>query len=334
MTFANPEYLLLLLLLIPFVLWYFLFRQKQEPSIKMATTETYRHGPRTFRTAMIHSPFVLRMLVFILLILVMARPQTQNALREKETEGIDIMMAIDISTSMLTPDLRPNRIEAAKQVACEFISNRPHDNIGLTLFGGEAFTQCPLTTDHAALLSMFNGVSCDLQSGGIIAPGTAIGMGLANALSHLEGSKTRSKVIILITDGENNTGEISPLMAADIAKQSGIRIYTIAIGLQGKSRQTVAQLPNGEYYQANVENAMDPETLKEIAATTGGIFYQAESNKKLREIYDDIDKLEKTKLKVLNYDRHYEAYQYFALAAFILFALEVLLRLTWLRRIP
>lgn len=300
----------------------------------MATTETYRHGPRTFRTAMIHSPFVLRMLVFILLVLVMARPQTQNALREKETEGIDIMMAIDISTSMLTPDLRPNRIEAAKQVACEFISNRPHDNIGLTLFGGEAFTQCPLTTDHAALLSMFNGVSCDLQSGGIIAPGTAIGMGLANALSHLEGSKTRSKVIILITDGENNTGEISPLMAADIAKQSGIRIYTIAIGLQGKSRQTVAQLPNGEYYQANVENAMDPETLKEIAATTGGIFYQAESNKKLREIYDDIDKLEKTKLKVLNYDRHYEAYQYFALAAFILFALEVLLRLTWLRRIP
>lgn len=334
MTFANPEYLLLLLLLIPFVLWYFLFRQKQEPSIKMATTETYRHGPRTFRTAMINSPFVLRMLVFILLVLVMARPQTQNALREKETEGIDIMMAIDISTSMLTPDLRPNRIEAAKQVACEFISNRPHDNIGLTLFGGEAFTQCPLTTDHAALLSMFNGVSCDLQSGGIIAPGTAIGMGLANALSHLEGSKTRSKVIILITDGENNTGEISPLMAADIAKQSGVRIYTIAIGHQGKSRQTVAQLPNGEYYQANVENAMDPETLKEIAATTGGIFYQAESNQKLREIYDDIDKLEKTKLKVLNYDRHYEAYQYFALAAFILFALEVLLRLTWLRRIP
>lgn len=300
----------------------------------MAATETYRHGPRTFRTAMIHSPFVLRMLVFILLVLVMARPQTQNALREKETEGIDIMMAIDISTSMLTPDLRPNRIEAAKQVACEFISNRPHDNIGLTLFGGEAFTQCPLTTDHAALLSMFNGVSCDLQSGGIIAPGTAIGMGLANALSHLEGSKTRSKVIILITDGENNTGEISPLMAADIAKQSGVRIYTIAIGYQGKSRQTVAQLPNGEYYQANIENAMDPETLKEIAATTGGIFYQAESNQKLREIYDDIDKLEKTKLKVLNYDRHYEAYQYFALAAFILFALEVLLRLTWLRRIP
>lgn len=334
MTFANPEYLLLLLLLVPFVLWYFLFRQRQEPSMKMATTEAYRQGPRTFRTTMIHSPFVLRMLVFTLLIIVIARPQTQNALREKETEGIDIVMAIDISTSMLTPDLRPNRIEAAKQVACEFISNRPHDNIGLTLFGGEAFTQCPLTTDHMALLSMFRNVSCDLQANGIISPGTAIGMGLANALSHLENSKTKSKIIILLTDGANNTGEISPLMAADIAKQNGVRIYTIAIGLQGKSQQTVALLPNGEPYQANVENAIDPESLKQIAATTGGIFYQAESNKKLKEIYEDIDKLEKTKLKVLNYDRHYEAYQYFALAAFILFVVELLLRLTWLRRIP
>ena len=302
--------------------------------MKMATTEAYRQGPRTFRTTMIHSPFVLRMLVFTLLIIVIARPQTQNALREKETEGIDIVMAIDISTSMLTPDLRPNRIEAAKQVACEFISNRPHDNIGLTLFGGEAFTQCPLTTDHMALLSMFRNVSCDLQANGIISPGTAIGMGLANALSHLENSKTKSKIIILLTDGANNTGEISPLMAADIAKQNGVRIYTIAIGLQGKSQQTVALLPNGEPYQANVENAIDPESLKQIAATTGGIFYQAESNKKLKEIYEDIDKLEKTKLKVLNYDRHYEAYQYFALAAFILFVLELLLRLTWLRRIP
>lgn len=216
---------------------------------------------------------------FTLLIIVIARPQTQNALREKETEGIDIVMAIDISTSMLTPDLRPNRIEAAKQVACEFISNRPHDNIGLTLFGGEAFTQCPLTTDHMALLSMFRNVSCDLQANGIISPGTAIGMGLANALSHLENSKTKSKIIILLTDGANNTGEISPLMAADIAKQNGVRIYTIAIGLQGKSQQTVALLPNGEPYQANVENAIDPESLKQIAATTGGIFYQAESNK-------------------------------------------------------
>lgn len=334
MTFANPEYLLLLLLLPPLLLWYFLFRHKHEPRLRMATTEAYRNGAKTLRTALIHTPFVLRLLVFGLLILTLARPQTQNALREKETEGIDIMMVMDISTSMLTLDLRPNRIEAAKQVACEFVNNRPHDNIGLTLFGGEAFTQCPLTTDHAALLSMFGNVSCDLQANGIISSGTAIGMGLANALSHLESSKAKSKVVILLTDGVNNTGEISPLMAADIARQNGIRVYTIAIGTQGKSEQAVAQLPNGEYYHAIVDNAADPETLKQIATTTGGIFYQADSKQKLHDIYKDIDTLEKTKLKVLNYDRHYEAYQYFALAAFLLFALEILLRLTWFKRIP
>lgn len=301
----------------------------------MATTEQYRHMPRTPRLSLIHLPFVLRMLVFVLIVIVLARPQTQNAWSEHETEGIDIVMAMDISTSMLTPDLSPNRIEAAKRVAYEFISNRPNDNIGLTLFGGEAFTQCPLTTDHAALLSMFKSVSCDLQANGIISPGTAIGMGLANAVSHLENSKAKSKVVILITDGVNNTGEISPLMAADLAKQNGIRIYAIAIGKSGeRSKQVVAQLPNGEEYTADVDNSSDPETLKMIASTTGGLFYQADSNKKLKEIYNDIDKLEKTKLKVSNYDKRYEAYQIFGLAAILLLILEIVLRLTWFRRIP
>ncbi len=303
--------------------------------MRMATTAHCSRMPRTPRTALIHLPFVLSMLMFILTVVVLSRPQTQNALTQRETEGIDIVMAMDISTSMLTPDLSPNRIEAAKAVAYEFISNRPNDNIGLTLFGGEAFTQCPLTTDHAALLSMFRNISCDLQAQGIISSGTAIGMGLANAVSHLEMSKAKSKVIILITDGVNNTGEISPLMAADMAKQSGVRIYTIAIGQSGgKSRQAVAQLPNGESYQANVDNSADPETLRTIASVTGGIFYQADTNKKLREIYEDIDKLEKSKLKVINYDRRYEAFQVFGLAAFVLLVLETLLRITWFRRVP
>lgn len=335
MQFANIEYLFLLLLLIPIVLWYFLFRNRGESTLRMATTEQYRKAPRTLRMSFIHLPFVLRVLSFVLIVVILARPQTHDALNEREAEGIDIMMAMDISTSMLTPDLKPNRIEAAKNVAYKFITNRPNDNIGLTLFGGEAFTQCPMTTDHTALLSMFHNVNCDLQAKGVISPGTAIGMGLANAVSHLEKSKSKSKVVILITDGVNNTGEISPLTAADMAKENGIRVYTIAIGLgQGKSRQAVAMLPNGEEYYADVDNASDPQTLKDIASTTGGIFYQADTNDKLKAIYDDIDKLEKTKLKVKNFDRRYEAYQILGLALLLTLLLEIVLKLTIYRRLP
>ena len=334
MTFANIEYLLLLLLLIPFFVWHFFLKRKQEPTIKMATTVAYAKMPRTPRIALIHLPFILRVITFVLVVIVMARPQTTEALHENEVEGIDIMMAMDISTSMLTQDLDPNRIEASKQVAYEFITNRPNDNIGLTLFGGEAFMQCPLTTDHKSLLSMFSQVSCDLQASGLLSPGTAIGMGITNAVSHLEKSKAKSKVVILLTDGVDNTGDISPQMAADIAKQCGIRVYTISVGRTGKSRQAVAQLPNGEYYQADVDNSSDPDVLEKIAETTGGKFYQAESSDKLREIYQDIDKLEKTKLKVLNYSKKYEAYQIFALIALVTFLMETLLRITWFRRIP
>ncbi len=334
MTFANIEYFLLLLLLIPFFLWYFLWRHKSTPSLRMATTEPFRRVPHTLRLSLIHLPFVLRVLAFIAVVIVLARPQMQNEMSEEEIEGIDIVLALDISTSMLTDDLKPNRIEAAKSVAYEFIKNRPNDNIGLTLFGGEAFTQCPLTTDHAALLSMFRNVSCHYQQQGIISSGTAIGMGVANAVAHLEGSRAKSKVVILLTDGVNNTGEISPLTAADMAKASGVRVYTIAVGRAGgQSQQVVAYLPNGEEYMANVDNEADPETLKSIASTTGGIFYQASTKNELRDIYADIDKLEKSKLKVMNYDRRYEAYQLFALIALGLLVLEVLLRLTLFRRL-
>lgn len=334
MSFANPEAFFLLLLLIPIILWHFLIRHKDEPTMLTASAEPYRHSPRTLRTQMLHLPFILRILTFIMLVVVLARPMTQNSLTERDTEGIDIMIAMDISTSMLATDLQPNRIEAAKQVAFSFISNRPDDNIGLTLFGGEAFTGCPLTTDHASLLSIFRGVSCNLQKNGTLSSGTAIGMGLINAVSHLENSKAKSKVIILLTDGVNNAGDISPLMAAEEAKKRNVRIYTISVGKQGRSRQAVAQLPNGELYEADVDNTYDPATLKQIASTTGGIFYQAESKERLKDIYDDIDKLEKTKLKVMNYERRYEAYQPFGIAALLLLFLDVLLRITWFRRVP
>lgn len=337
MSFAHPEYFLLLLLIIPLMLWHVLLRRRHEPALRVATTDFDRRLPLTVRTVLARVPFMLRVLAFVLLITALARPQTSHSLTEGETEGINIMMTMDISVSMLTPDLNPNRLEAAKQVAIEFISGRPNDNIGLTLFGGEAFTNCPLTTHHASLLSMFKNVNCDLQQQGIISDGTAIGMGLTNAVARLTDGHSENgnaaRVIILLTDGANNTGEISPLTAAEIAKKNKVRVYTIAVGKSGKVRQPVALLPNGEYYYQTVESDMDPETLKKIADITGGLFYQADSKKKLQEIYQDIDKLEKAKLKTRNYHKRYEAYSLFAWAALACLLLEFLLRKTLLRRI-
>lgn len=333
MTFANPAYFLLLLLLIPWIVWYFLFRSKSESHIQWASTEALRRVPHTWRTRLVHLPFFLRTVLYVLAVIILARPQTGNSWRTGQTEGIDIMMALDISTSMATPDISPNRITAARDVALDFINNRPNDNIGLTLFGGEAFTQCPLTTDHATLMQSFRGANCNLQNDGIIQPGTAIGMGIASAVSHLENSPSKSKVVILLTDGANNTGEISPLMATDMAKNLGIRIYTILLGSNSKVNVPVAQLPNGEVYTQQVDNTTDPSTLKQIANETGGIFYHASSRSSLKQVYDDIDKLEKTKLKVSQHSRHYEAYQPFALAAILVLLLEILLRTTWFKRL-
>lgn len=334
MTFVHPACFLLLLLCIPFLFWYVLRRRHYEPALRMGTTAPLRRLPFSWRSALIHVPFFLRMCTFVLTVFVLARPQTRTPYTEREVEGIDIMIALDISQSMLTEDLKPNRIEAAKQVAYEFISGRKNDNIGLTLFGGEAFTQCPLTTDHAALLSTFRNVSCDLQTNGVIAPGTAIGMGLTNAVSRIASGKAVSKVVILLTDGANNAGDISPLTAAEIAKQKGIRVYTIAVGRQGIVRQPVSMLPDGSYYYANVKSDMDPTTLRAIAKTTGGLYYAAASKSELRNIYQDIDQLERTKLKQHNYNKRYEAYAPFAWGAILLLLLEILLRYTWLRRIP
>lgn len=334
MQFANPAYLLLLLLVVPLVLWYIFLRDRYEMTMKVASTEGYRHLPSTWRTRMVHAPFVLRLVAFVMIIIVLARPQTTDPRSDRDVQGIDIMMAMDVSVSMLTADLEPNRIEAAKAVGIEFISGRRNDNIGLTLFGGEAFTQCPMTTDHGALLSMFRNVSCTLQMQGIISEGTAIGMGLTNAVSRLSTSKAPSKVVILITDGANNTGDISPLTAAEIAKSKGVRVYTIAVGKQGMVRQPVAVLPDGSYQYAVVKSDMDPATLQQIAETTGGLYYAADNNNKLREIYKDIDRLERSKLKVKNYSRRYEAFAPFGFVALLALLLEVLLRLTVLRRLP
>ncbi len=263
MEFVNKEYLLLLLLLIPYVLWYLLYRKKSEPTMQMSDTNAYRYAPKSLRQRLVWLPDVLRIITFVLVVICLARPQTHNSWGKRTTEGIDIMLAMDVSTSMLAQDLKPNRIEAAKSVATEFISGRPDDNIGLTIFAGEAFTQCPMTTDHTSLLNLLQNVRTDIAARGLIEDGTAVGMGLANAVSRLKDSKTKSKVVILLTDGSNNMGDISPLTAAQIAKSLNIRVYTIAVGTKG-----VAPYPmqvGGSIQYVNVKADVDTQTLSQIA---------------------------------------------------------------------
>ncbi|MDE6150881.1 MAG: VWA domain-containing protein, partial [Prevotella sp.] len=226
MEFANKEYLLLLLLLLPYLIWYVRFRKRTEATMTLSDTWMLKGMPKTFRQRLSWLPMALRCLTLVFVVLALCRPQTHNAWDEKTVEGIDIMLAMDVSTSMLAEDLKPNRIEAAKNVASAFISDRQNDNIGLTIFAGEAFTQCPMTTDHASLLNLLKNVRTDIAARGLIEDGTAVGMGLANAVTRLKDSKAKSRVVILLTDGSNNRGEISPMTAAEIAKSLGIRVYT------------------------------------------------------------------------------------------------------------
>ena len=332
MEFANKEYFLLLLLLIPYILWYFIYRKKSEPTMRLSDTYAYRFGYKSWRMRIINLPMLLRCITFVLVVIVMARPQTHNSWDDRSVEGIDIMLAMDVSTSMLAEDLKPNRIEAAKAVATEFISDRPDDNIGLTIFAGEAFTQCPMTTDHSSLVNMLQGVRTDIAARGLISDGTAVGMGLANAVSRLKNSKAKSKVVILLTDGSNNMGDISPMTAAQIAKSLGIRVYTIGVGTNKVAPYPMPVAGGVQYVNIPVE--IDTKTLSDIAATTDGNFYRATNNRQLKQIYKDIDKLEKTKMNVKTFSKRYEAYQPFALLALVTLLLEIVLRSTVLRRIP
>ena len=332
MEFANKEYLLLLLLLIPYIIWYFLYRRHSEPTLRMSDTYAYQYAPKSWKIKLINLPMLLRCLTFTLVVIVLARPMTSNSWSRQHVEGIDIMLAMDISTSMLAEDVSPNRMEAAKDVAQEFINSRPNDNIGLTIFAGESFTQCPMTTDHAALLSLLHNVRTDLTASGLVEDGTAIGMGLANAVSRLRDANAKSKIVSLLTDGSNNMGDISPMTAAQIAKTYGIRVYTIGLGTNGPARYPISVNGSTQYIQANGE--IDYQTLKNIALTTNGQFYRASSRQELSQIYKDIDKLEKTKLDGRKYARRYDAYQPFALLALLTLLSEILLRLTVFRRLP
>ena len=332
MEFANKEYLLLLLLIIPYIMWYVMYRKKTEPTLRMSDTFAFRYAPKSWKVKLMPLSMLLRLLVFVMIVMVLARPQTQNSWDSKTVEGIDIMLAMDVSTSMLAEDLKPNRIEAAKQVASEFIIGRPNDNIGLAIFAGESFTQCPMTTDHASLLNLLQNVRTDIAARGLIEDGTAIGMGLANAVSRLKDSKAKSKVVILLTDGSNNRGDISPSTAAEIAKSLGIRVYTIGVGTNKVAPYPMPVAGGVQYVNVPVE--IDTKTLSEIASITEGDFYRATNTNELRKIYKEIDQLEKSKLNVKTFSKRYEAYQPFALVAVLALLLEILLRVTIFRRIP
>jgi Ca-activated chloride channel family protein len=267
-------------------------------------------------------------------VVVLARPRTHNSWGERSVEGIDIMLAMDVSTSMLAMDMSPspNRLEAAKEVAAEFISGRPDDNIGLTIFAGEAFTQCPMTVDHQTLLNLLHNVRTDIAKNGLIEDGTAIGMGLSNAVGRLKDSKAKSKVVILLTDGSNNRGDISPMTAAEIAKSLGIRVYTVGVG-SNKVAPYPMPVAGGVQY-VNIPVEIDNETLRGIAAATDGDFYRATNTKELNQIYKEIDQLEKSKLNVKQYSKKYDMFQPFALVAVLALLLELFLRITVFRRIP
>lgn len=326
MTFANPEYLFLLLLLLPIVGWYIYELRKSDASVQVSDTRVLAAQPKSIRIWLLHVPFVLRIAVITLISIALARPQLTNKWSSQSTEGIDIMMALDISGTMLAEDLRPNRLEAAKKVASDFVIARPNDQIGLVVFAGESFTQCPLTTDHAVLVNLFKSVEY-----GMVEDGTAIGLGLANAVNRMKDSETKSKVIILLTDGSNNRGDIDPQTAAEIAKTYGIRVYTIGVGSYGQARVPV-QTPIGKQY-ITMDNEFDEGTLRGIAETTGGQYFRATDNTSLKRIYEQIDQLEKTKLRVREYSKHTENFAPFLFAALFCLLLEIILRYFVLRTI-
>jgi len=329
MEFKNPIFFILLLALIPYILWYVLKYKRSLPSLKVPETVKYRMAPKSFRLYLFHVPFLLRLVLFTLVIGILARPQSKHTWSDTDVEGIDIMLAVDVSTSMLAQDFKPNRVEALKAIAQQFIERRPNDNMGLTIFAGEAYTQCPLTTDHAVLMNLYSSVDCNMAARGIIDDGTAIGDGIMNAILRLKDSQAKSKVIILLTDGVNNSGNISPTTAAEIAQKYGIRIYTIGIGTTGMAPYP---LPTGSTVMLPVE--IDEPTMNRISKETGGRYFRAQKNADLSAVYADIDKMERTKFNVKEFSKRSELFEPYALAAFIVLLLEILLRYIVLKRLP
>ncbi len=326
-AFKNPELLWLALVLIPMIAYYAFLQRKSRVEFRYSNVAASKGAEATIKSKLIHLPFILRMLVVALLIVVLARPQSSSSWQDVTTEGIDIVMALDISGSMQAEDFKPNRLEAAKKVAKNFIGNRPNDRLGLVVFAGESFTQCPLTTDHSVILNLFN----DVKSG-MLEDGTAIGMGLATSVKRLKDSEAISKVVILLTDGENNAGSIAPATAAEIAKEFGVRVYTIGVGTRGMAPMPFTD-PFGRTVYQDVEVKINEELLTRIADMTDGKYFRATDNASLEEVYKEIDELERSKIDVTEYRKRKEEFLPFAIAALLLLACEVLLKQTILRSI-
>ncbi len=326
MYFAHPSYFYLLLLLLPVIVWYVFKKSKSQVALSYSATRIFDVIGKPLKYYLRHLVFILRIAVFVLLIIVLARPQSEKA-QNKMTEGIDIVIALDISGSMLAQDFKPNRLDASKDIAVEFINKQEFDRIGLVVFAGEAFTQCPVTIDHKVLINMFREVKQ-----GFIDDGTAIGHGLATAVNALKDSKSKSKIIILLTDGENNAGNIDPMTASDLAAKFNIKVYTIGVGKNGYADMPV-QTVFGMQFQ-KVEVKIDEQTLRLIAEKTGGAYFRATDNETLKNIYAEIDKLEKDKIKEKTGKQMQEEYLMFLLPALILLVLEVILKNTVLKSLP
>ncbi len=329
LTFAFPIFLIILPFVVGILIFLYIKKlRKLEPTIAFSQlTSVFSELKPTFKEKFIHLPFILRILAISLIFIALSRPQKFSSGETVNSEGIDISMLLDISGSMLAEDLKPNRLEAAKNVIGEFIAERKNDRIGLVIFSRESFTQCPLTIDYSVLLGLLR----DVQSG-MLEDGTAIGSAIANGVNRLKDSKSKSKVLILLTDGVNNSGEVDPITAAQIAKEFGIRIYTIGLGTRGTAPYPV-QTPFGiQYQQVPVE--IDEQVLSTIAGITNGKYFRATNNRKLEEIYKEIDKLERSKIDIVSYRNASEKFYIFAELALILLLFEFLLQKFYLRVNP
>ena len=327
MFFEYPRLLALLALPLLLVLHYlYLELRGRRPHMRVSTAAPWLAGGRSILSLLRHLPFVLRIAALSLIIIALARPRSSSQMEKIDSEGIDIVFAMDVSTSMLARDFKPDRISAAKDIAIEFIAQRPSDRMGIAVFAGESYTQCPLTTDRATLINLMKEVQTDL-----IEDGTAIGNGLATAVARMMDSDAKSRVVILLTDGVNNSGEIAPLTAAEIAKTYGVRVYTIGVGANGTAPYPV-MTPWGVELQ-NMKVEIDEELLKSISETTGGRYFRATDNTKLAEIYSEINKMEKARTTIDSFPVYKELFPSYALAALVLLLLELIVRLL-IRRLP
>ncbi len=327
--FAEKHWFWLMCLLPLMIIWYIIRLKKREGEFNYSSFALFHKIRSSGKAKFRHSLFALRLMAFALIIAALARPQSRSSWKDSKTEGIDIVISLDVSLSMLAKDFKPNRMDVAKDVIVDFIDARPNDRIGLVIFGGVAFTQCPLTSDHKVLKNMFTQVKA-----GSLDQGTAIGLGLATAVARIKESKAKSKVIVFVSDGVNNVGEVAPLTAGELAKTYGIRVYCIGVGSKGKALQPVAIYAPGEYEYDYVDVDVDEKVMTEISEMTGGQYFRATNKESLVNIYQEIDKMEKTIVSEKSFTNKSEHFLPLALGAAILLLLEFLLRYTIFRAVP